>query len=172
MEAIKEYKTLINRHVGIGDYKISDIFPTLYQNPIMLEIFYDQDEVDAVFENTAIRVIERRTYMFVGNDDGSISIGIAHLETSENTVLYLDIIHELVHVKQHRKGLDLYDLSNPYVDRPTEIEAYVLTVKEARRIGLTDKQIFDYLTVEWVTPEEHRRLAKRLNVSIMNAQGL
>ena len=166
MEAIKEFEFRINRHVGIGDFKISDIFPVIHRNPVMLEIFNDRDEVDAVFNNTVARVIERRTYMFVGNDDGSISSGIAHLETSENAVLYLDIIHELVHVRQHHKGLDLYDQSNPYVDRPTEIEAYVLTVKEARRIGLTDKQIFDYLTVEWITPEEHRRLAKRLNVSI------
>ena len=171
MEAIKEHKILIHRDVGIGEFKISDIFPMLYQNPVMLQIFDDRDEVDAVFENTLVKVIERRTYMFVGNDDGSISIGIAHLETSEATVLYLDIIHELVHVKQHRKGLDLYDQANPYVDRPTEIEAYVLTVKEARRIGLTDKQIFEYLTVEWITPEEHRRLARRLNVSITNEQG-
>jgi len=78
----------------------------------------------------------------------------------------LDIVHELVHVKQHRKGLDLYDRSVSYVDRPTEIEAYAITVREARRIGLTDVAIFEYLSVDWISSEEHCRLAKRLNVAV------
>ena len=104
--------------------------------------------------------------MFVDNDDATINIGRMHLKASEAEVLYLDIIHELVHVRQHREGLDLYDRSVSYVDRKTEIEAYVVTIKEARSIGLNDKQILDYLTVEWITPEEHKRLAQRLNVAV------
>jgi hypothetical protein len=155
----------INRQVDIGEYHITDIFPGLENNPIFLEVFKDKDEISEVFEDTKIKIIERQTYMFVDNDNGAISIGIGHLKTSTETVLYLDIIHELVHVRQHREGLDLYDRSVAYVDRPTEIEAYVLTIEEARRIGLNDKEILDYLEVEWITPEEHIRLAKRLNVS-------
>jgi len=138
----------------------------LSRNPVLLDIFDDQAEVDEVFDTITVKVIERDTYMFVDNGDGSISIGASHLAESEETVLYLDILHELVHVKQHRSGLDLYDRSKPYVDRPTEIDAYIVTVKEARRIGLTDAQIFEYLSVEWITPEEHKRLAKRLNVNL------
>ena len=156
----------INRQFEIGEYHISDIFPGLKNNPIFLDIFADSEEVTDVFEKTAIKIIERDTYMFVDNDNGTINIGIGHLKTSDETVLYLDIIHELVHVRQQREGLDLYDRSVAYVDRPTEIEAYMLTVAEARRIGLNDKEIMDYLEVEWVTPEELMRLAKRLNVSV------
>ena len=76
----------------------------------------------------------------------------------------LDIIHELVHVRQQREGLDLYDRSKAYVDRETEIEAYEYTINEARRIGLSEEEILDYLTVEWITLEEYRRLADRLGV--------
>ena len=76
----------------------------------------------------------------------------------------MDIIHELCHVKQHLQGRDLYDRSRAYVDRETEIEAYEITVKEARRIGLDDNAILDYLCVSWITPEEHERLARRLGV--------
>ena len=104
--------------------------------------------------------------MFVDNDDGSISIGVHHLKTSDEKVLYLDIIHELVHVRQHRDGRNLYDRSVSYVDRITEIEAYEITVREARRIGMSDEEIVDYLEVEWITPEEQIRLARRLNVAV------
>ena len=156
----------INRRFDTGEYHITDIFSGLENNPIFLKVFKDRDEISEVFENTKIRIIERQTYMFVDNDNGAISIGKSHLKTSEETVLYLDIIHELVHVRQHRDGLDLYDRSVAYVDRPTEIEAYALAIEEARRIGLNDKEILDYLSVEWITPEEHIRLAKRLSVSV------
>lgn len=163
---MSKIKITINREFDIGVYRIADIFPGLENNPIFLDIFKDKDVISEVFENTKIKVIERDTYMFVENDNGTVNIGIGHLKTSEETVLYLDIIHELVHVRQQREGLDLYDRSVAYVDRPTEIEAYTWTVEEARRIGLNDKEIMDYLEVEWITPEEHIRLARRLNVSL------
>jgi hypothetical protein len=163
---VSKINIIINRQFDFGEYHISDIFPGLENNPIFLDIFADRDDVTEVFKKTAIKIIERDTYMFVDNDNGTINIGIGHLKTSDETVLYLDIIHELVHVRQQREGLDLYDRSVAYVDRPTEIEAYMITVAEARRIGLNDKEIMGYLEVEWVTPEELMRLAKRLNVSV------
>ena len=59
---------------------------------------------------------------------------------------------------------DLYDRSKAYVDRETEIEAFEYTINEARKIGLSEEEILDYLSVEWITPEEYRRLADRLGV--------
>jgi len=103
--------------------------------------------------------------IFVDNDDATITIGLTHLRQTADDILYLDIIHELCHVKQHLKGRDLYDRSKAYVDRETEIEAYEITVREARRIGLTDGAILDYLRVSWITLEEHKRLAAKLGVN-------
>ena len=79
--------------------------------------------------------------------------------------LYLDIIHELCHVKQHLQGRNLYDRSKAYVDRETEIEAYQVTIQEARRIGLNEDHIANYLRVGWITSEEHKRLVRRLGVT-------
>lgn len=154
----------INRQAGFGEYLISEIFPDLKEKPIFLEIFGDRSTREEVFRNTTIRIIQRQTYMFVDNHDGTINIGIEHLKESGSEILYLDIIHELVHVRQQRGGLDLYDRSKSYVDRETEIEAYAYAVQEARRIGLSQEEILDYLSVEWITPEEYRRLADRLGV--------
>ncbi|MGI0041478.1 MAG: hypothetical protein ACRD94_05885 [Nitrosopumilaceae archaeon] len=102
--------------------------------------------------------------MFVKNDDASIVIGLDHLQKSDSKILYLDIVHELVHVKQQRSGLDLYDKLYSYVDRPTEIEAYEIAVREAKRLGMDNKEILDYLHVEWMTPEEHKRLASHVGI--------
>lgn len=155
----------INRRLTPGQYKIADIFPEIREKPILAEIFRSKQEIEDVIANTNVIIISRRHEMSVDNQDGSITIGLNHLQQSDTEILYLDIIHELVHVRQQRDDLDLYDKTKAYVDRTTEIDAYALAVKEARRIGFTDAQILNYLQVEWITPKEHRRLAKRLKVA-------
>jgi hypothetical protein len=50
------------------------------------------------------------------------------------------------------------------VDAPSEIEAYAFTVKDGRRIGLTDAQLVEYLKVEWIDKKEHARLARRMGL--------
>lgn len=120
--------------------------------------------MDKVFAKTRVIVDEHSKYMHVDNNDASIVIGKNHLLESEKIILYLDIIHELVHVRQQHRGLDLYDKSYSYVDRPTEIEAYEIAVQEAKKLGMKNEEIFDYLSVEWITDEEHRKLASRVGV--------
>jgi hypothetical protein len=154
MNAIK-----INRTLQDGTYRLDDIFEGLKDTEILLEIFGTKKELDDVFSRTKVMVDEHSHYMHVKNDDATIVIGTDHLKKSDKIVLYLDIVHELVHVKQQRQGLDLYDNSYSYVDRPTEIEAYAIAVNEAKRLGMNLDEIFDYLHVEWITPKEHKRLA-------------
>ena len=154
----------INKEIKPGTYTLGDIFDGLKQATILMQIFKTKKELDDVFSKTNVIVEKNDHYMFVKNDDASIVIGLEHLQKSETQILYLDIVHELVHVKQQRQGLDLYDKSYSYVDRPTEIEAYEVAVKEARHLGMNDEKILDYLHVEWITPEEHKRLASRMGL--------
>ena len=154
----------INRGLKPGQYRLTDVFPDIRTYDILSVIFADAKEISDVMANIKVAVVDEPNEMFVNNDDGTITIGLAHLGSSSDEVLYLDIVHELCHVKQHFQGRDLYDGRTAYVDRETEIEAYQITVREARRIGLRDHAIFDYLRVPWITPEEHKRLARRLNV--------
>lgn len=55
-------------------------------------------------------------------------------------------------------GRDVYPQNMKYVDQPTEIEAYRLTVEEARKIGLNRKEIEEYLKVDWIDEEDHKKL--------------
>lgn len=156
----------INRVPEPGQYSLTDIFPDIGTCDILTVIFADAAEIAAVMASTKVFVVDHPHEMFVGNDDGSITIGLNHLRHSPDEILHLDIIHELCHVKQHLQGRDLYDRCKAYVDRETEIEAYEITVREARGIGMDDKAIVNYLHVSWITPEEHKRLVCRMNVTM------
>jgi hypothetical protein len=156
----------IHRPGTPGQYRLADLFPDIGRYEVLAELFADPGELEQVLAETPVHLAAQGHSIFVGNDDGAITIALAHLNELPDEVLYLDIIHELCHVRQHRQGRELYDRSRSYVDRETEIEAYGFTVREARRIGLNEGAISDYLRVPWITEEEHRRLCRRLGVAI------
>jgi hypothetical protein len=88
------------------------------------------------------------------------------LNSGSKEDIYLDIIHELCHVKQRKEGRDLFDPNYDYADRPTEIEAYRYAVLEAKRIGLSETRIRQYLKTEWLNTEVLDRLIRNMNVNL------
>jgi len=155
---------VVNRFLEAGEYRLRNLFPAIDTFPVLQTVFPEPGELAQVLENTPVLLMDSPHEMYVRNDDGGIVIGLAHLREAVEAVLYLDIVHELCHVRQHRAGRNLYDRSKSYVDRETEIEAYAITVREARRIGLDETAIADYLLVSWITEEEHERLLNTLDV--------
>ena len=107
--------------------------------------------------------------MYVDGSDGHLVISKNYLNNGNKTDIYLDLIHELCHVKQFKDGRELFDPRYEYVDRPTEIEAYRYAVKEARRLGLSEERICRYLRTEWMSDEDFLRLAKSVNVQVASA---
>lgn len=103
-------------------------------------------------------------YMGTSDVDGHLLISTVHLKRSDFPTLYLDVVHELCHVRQFRRGKRLFYPRLSYVDAPSEIEAYAFTVREGRRIGMTDRELIEYLKVEWISEKEHRRLARRMGL--------
>ena len=122
------------------------------------------EETDAVLAGLMVEVIESRGYLRINDGNGSIMVNLKYLKEGQELYLYLDVIHELVHIRQHREGKELWDKNYSYVDRPTEIEAYRAAVEEARRIGLTEAEVVDYLKVEWVSDDDFRRFLTTLGV--------
>lgn len=109
--------------------------------------------------------IRRFGYEMLTSSDDVIVVGHKHLAQSPGLILYLDIIHEFLHLIQRADGRELWDPKVDYVDRSTEIEAYRHSVEEARRLGVTDEFLRDYLQVEWVSPPSFDRLLRHLAVS-------
>jgi hypothetical protein len=140
-----------------------------------LEYFKEFDKVKAVqgiFGEQTTRVLQDlkvefswiNGYMHVDSTDGHIVISRVYLQNGNKTDIYLDLIHELCHVKQFMEGKELFDPRYKYVDRPTEIEAYKYTVQEAKRIGLTKERIKEYLKTEWINNTDFKRLLKAIEV--------
>jgi hypothetical protein len=141
-----------------------------------LEYFREFDKVEAVrgiFGEKTTEILSNLTlelswvmgYMYVDGSDGHLVISKRYLTNGDKTDIYLDLIHELYHVKQFLDGRELFDPRFDYVERPTEIEAYRYCVQEARRIGLNDDRIRQYLWTEWMSEPDLKRLAKAVNVS-------
>jgi hypothetical protein len=118
-----------------------------------------------VLQQLRIEFRSGRGYMGVSSEDGHLRINAHYLNTGRFIDIYLDIIHELVHVKQFLDGRELRDPHYAYVDRPTEVEAFQYTVAEARRLGLTQQQILEYLRTEHMSDEQFHRLTRAVMIS-------
>ena len=103
-------------------------------------------------------------YMGVNPSNGHLFVNSRYLNEGNRTDVYLDVIHELVHVKQYMEGRELFDSRYDYVERPTEVEAYRYAVEEARRLGLKEDRICQYLKTEWMNDRDFKGLAKTLGV--------
>ena len=119
---------------------------------------------DEVLGNLSVEVTTGRGYMRINDVKGSIVINAKYLKEGKEMDVYLDVIHELVHIRQHHEGKELWDKDYKYTDRPTEIEAYKVAVKEARRLGLSEEQLVDYLKVEWIPEDEFRSFLENVGV--------
>jgi hypothetical protein len=150
-------------NLGISTFIFSDYFKGFEKLEVVKAIF--GNKTNEILNNLKIDLTWFGGYMFVDDFSGHLVVSSRYLKKGNKVDIYLDLIHELFHVKQFLEGKNLFDTNYSYVDRPTEIEAYTYTIKEARRIGLTDKRILAYLETEWITSEDLRRLAKYLNVN-------
>ncbi len=90
-----------------------------------------------------------------------------YLKNGEEREIYLDIIHELVHVKQFLDGRKFFPEGIDYPDLPTEIEAYKVAVKEARRIGMKEEDILEYLRVPWMDDEDYGKLLANIGMKVV-----
>jgi hypothetical protein len=125
-------------------------------------------QTETVLKNLKIEFI-RFGYMGVDAKDGHLMVNESYLRKGDRTDLYLDVVHELCHVKQWMEGKELFDERYDYVDRPTEIYAYRYTVQEAKRLGLSEEKILVYLKTEWMNNADLQRLVKNMGVDLKAA---
>jgi len=153
-----------NRSLPEGAYSLREVFSGLEDVEPLIKCIGDESSLEQILNRTRVTLKDEDGYMYVNDEDGSLVVGLEYLKSGEEVHLYLDVIHELVHVKQFLQGQELFDRRYSYVDRPTEIEAYRCCVEEGRRIGMSEEAIAEYLYVEWITKADHARLLKSLRV--------
>lgn len=156
--------------------RLRGIIPTGASTRMFTEYFKGFEKVEAVREifgketeevlrNLKIEFMGFGGYMGVNDANGHLMVNPRYLSSGDKVDIYLDVIHELYHIKQFMQGRELFDNRYDYVERPTEIEAYRHTVKEARRLELSDNRICAYLKTEWMSDADLKRLAKALGVN-------
>jgi len=146
----------INRGLQTGSFSFKEIFAGFERVDAVKSIFLD--DTQKVLADLKVDLKARQGYLHVDDETGHIVVSHPYLRTGDERFLYLDVIHELVHIKQFMEGKELFDVRYSYLDRPTEIEAYTAAAREAEKIGMKTDEIIEYLRVEWVTEMEFQRL--------------
>jgi len=161
MEPKLNIKIVRNAKVALDPF--TDYFKGFEKVEIVRRLFGDKTE--NVIKNLKVEFRGGRGYMGVSDIDGHLSVSAEYLNNGDIIDIYLDVIHELTHVKQFMDGKELFDRRFKYVENPTEIEAYRIAVEEARRLGLSEERICSYLQTEQMTDKDLLVLAKALNVN-------
>lgn len=148
---------------GEGVHAVRDVLPGLDQREVFAEIAGAADP-DELWVNAHLVCFEGEGYPRVDDHTGHILAPEAYTRTYDPVIVYLDIVHELVHVRQVLEGKEVYHFPEPYVRWPTEVEAYGITYREAQRIGLSDEWFWDYLAVPWVEARDLLELADAIEL--------
>ena len=151
--------------LGVGNQKVifADFFKDFDKVEAVKRIF--GEKTDEVLHHLTVELSWVFGYMYVDGSDGHLVISKNYLNNGDKTDIYLDLIHELCHVKQYMEGKELFDPRYSYVERPTEIEAYRYCVQEAIRLGLNDERIRCYLRTEWMSESDFEKLVKSVTLS-------
>jgi hypothetical protein len=171
----------IARGLRAGNYPLLEVFPGFAEVPPFADYPGTLRKRRSAVKGTTIQVVDERAWMYVAPYEAPpwagkygwkpftspadcIVVGKRHLSKSPSMIVYLDILHEFTHILQRRAGRELWNIEQGYVDSPTEIEAYRFSIAEARRLGVSDSFLRNYLKVEWVSARDHQKLLKNVGV--------
>jgi hypothetical protein len=172
----------ISRELAPGNYPLVVVFPGFVDAEPFPRYPVPPEKTRTIAEGTSIQIVPDATWMYVAprvpppfaeevgwkphvSQTDCIVVGRKHLAESPSITLYMDIYHEFFHILQRDAGRELWDENIPYVDSPTELEAYRFSIAQARRLGVPDAFLRQYLEVEWVSRTDHHRLLRNLGVT-------
>ncbi len=149
---------VINHNLELGMYQLTDIITGL-ENSVALNKIYG-NKLKEVLNTTEVNVVSKPWQIWVDRETKRTTVNKDYLSETESGILYLDFVHEMIHIWQIVEGEDVFDRSVSYADASTEIEAYRYTIEDAKRIGFSRIDMVNYLKVRWITDKEHSRLVK------------
>jgi hypothetical protein len=164
MKSKKILGVRINKNVKLAYYKFTDIFKG-FENVDAVKKIFGKDTNKVLSGLKVMLVSTKWGYLWVDDRNLSIGCNYDYIKRADERHVYLDVIHELTHIKQGMDGKNLFDDNFEYVDSPTEIEAYKGGVAEAKRLGMSDNEIIEYLKVDWVEKKDFNRLLKAVGLA-------
>ncbi|MBP7148631.1 MAG: hypothetical protein KBD01_13920 [Acidobacteria bacterium] len=144
--------------MSLGVHPFLHLLPHAAESPALRRIAVSPAVRQRLLRTTEVMIDREDGFAWVDTDAVRIVLTEAYYGSGDPLDLYLDLLHELTHIRQVFEGHDLWDPRFAYVDRITEIEGYAVAVEEGRRLGLTDEQVIEHLSNPWMTHADVVRL--------------
>lgn len=151
---------------GLHPYLV--VLPGIVESPALQRIGTAQHLGEDVVRSAQVHIRPENSFCWVDVSVPCIVLSERYYQTGDEVDLYLDLLHELTHIRQHAQGRDLWDRSFAYHRRPTEIEGYAVAVGEARRIGMSEAEILAHLSNPWMSPAEVQELLGSINAFLVS----
>jgi hypothetical protein len=162
MAELPEY-ALVNRALGVGMHPYRLLLPRFEESPVVRLIETPATPIGPLLDDARVKIKKGKGYLYVDVAIPAIALIEEYYQRANPLDLYLDLAHELTHLRQLAEGRNIWDHSLHYVDRPTEIEGYAVAVAEGIRLGMTDEQVTQHLANPWLNEDEVMRLRKNID---------
>ncbi len=159
--ALPEY-ALVVRTLGRGMHPYRSLLPRIEESPVIRRIESPATPRAPLLDSARVGIRPREGYCYVDVKIPAIILSESYYHQANPLDLYLDLAHELTHLRQLAEGRNLWDHSVPYVDRPTEIEGYAVAVEEGLRLGMAEADIIRHLSNPWLSDAEVARLRENI----------
>jgi hypothetical protein len=163
MIELPEY-ALVVRTLESGLHPYRSLLPHIEESPALRRIESPATPIGRLLDSARVQIRRRDGYCYVDVKIPAIVLSEDYYSNANPLDLYLDLIHELTHLRQLAEGENLWDHSLEYVDRPTEIEGYAVAVEEGIRLGMDEKAITHHLSNPWMSDADVARLRKNINL--------
>ena len=159
---LPEYAQIV-RTLSSGMHPYRSLLPRIEESPARRRIESPATPLGPLLDKARVKIKPGEGYVYVDVKIPAIVLFEDYYRQGNAVDLYLDLAHELTHLRQLAEGKNLWDHSIHYVDRPTEIEGYAVAVEEGLRLGMTEAEIIQHLSNPWLSEEETARLRKNID---------
>jgi hypothetical protein len=169
MKPLPHYARL-DRTLADGEYPYLTLLPEVKACPALARVAADPAVRARLVEGTRVQIRGGRGYAFVDVEAPCIVLSAWYYRKGDDLDLYLDLLHELTHLRQLEEGFDLWDERFEYVDRPTEVEGYAVALEEGRRLGMTEDDVINHLSNPWMNTSEVERLVRHVDTFLAGGE--
>ena len=160
---------IVTRGLPSGDHPYRKLLPRIEESPVRRRIGTGRTPFGQLVDDAIVRIKKKqRGYCYVDVAVPAVTVTEHYYKNGNGLDLYLDLTHELTHLRQHLEGEDVWQHHIDYVDRPTEVEGYAVAVEEGRRLGMSETDIVKHLSNPWMSEEEVARLLSNINTFLKN----
>ena len=157
---LPEYARVV-RSLKCGRHSYRSLLPRFSESPATRRVATLAMPIETLLDSAFVEITEGEGFCFVNVENPEnpfIVLFESYYRQGNPLDLYIDLAHELTHLRQHAEGKELWDHELHYVDRPTEIEGYAVAVEEGVRLGMTEDDVIRHLSNPWLSPAEIDRL--------------